>query len=786
MARLGIALDLGTSGFRGQALDLDQNAIILSTAVTTRHPIPGANVMDHLHFAIEIGLECAQEVIVKAVNYLIDNLGIDKSTVVRLGICGNPIQLSLFQGIEIRDLAYAGKRKLEALGVVPPKRDAQIINAQEIRGLDLPAEANILIPPAVRHEVGADALAMMIQSGMLKRDEIAIVTDYGTNAEMALVVNGTVYTGSTAAGPALEGQQIEDGLLALPGAICDVEFEPAKMVKPDIIPAQGDDQPPAGKIKTYVLDEEMNARPGDTVDCTTGKVLAKGEAAAVGITGTGVVAVISQGLRAGLIRIPRIRTPDAKIHLPDGIKFTEKDLTEAGKAIGAVRAGHLSLCQEAGIRLDDIETAYMSGASGTYVDALKAQEIGMIPAGVKKIYQVGNTSLAMARDLVRDVDEIWKMKQIADGLRQHHCMFATSKIFEKVFILELSYWTEGLPLNQYQKFLKKFGLPPLNEVTRIPKVVKTVGKDIPELGVMGLKIISDIGQRMSIVFEGCVGCKECIEECPEHALHLEERQADFEISVNLSLCDGLACRRCEKICKEKVFNQKELFTSENTSSPEIPEIKVRAMDRTKIDAMMIDTLKKVKGLMDAIPLADEDGRQVLVIEEDVEKSSLMGLGKVVNTGVREILTCDLIYVALTNMDFEWGCHPTLILKKGDQLVGEEVRDKEVLAKLTQQKNVWFMHENFVIYKDKISFPKDIMQKNCRFEIPSLPAEWCVIEEGGYHYRTNIFATSAAPGDVFLKKQYFNGINEKGLGTILIGVKLKPEGKSLQNQPQKRT
>ena len=57
MARLGIALDLGTSGFRGQAVDLDKQGSILSTAVTTRHPLPGANVMDHLHIAIELGLD---------------------------------------------------------------------------------------------------------------------------------------------------------------------------------------------------------------------------------------------------------------------------------------------------------------------------------------------------------------------------------------------------------------------------------------------------------------------------------------------------------------------------------------------------------------------------------------------------------------------------------------------------------------------------------------------------------------------------------------------------------
>lgn len=126
MAKLGIALDLGTSGFRGQAINLDQNGIILSTAVTTRHPLPGANVMDHLHFALEVGLVWAHEVVIHAVNRVIDHLRIDKGEVVRLAVCGNPIQLSIFQDIEIRDLAYAGKSKLEKLGVIPPQRDAQI------------------------------------------------------------------------------------------------------------------------------------------------------------------------------------------------------------------------------------------------------------------------------------------------------------------------------------------------------------------------------------------------------------------------------------------------------------------------------------------------------------------------------------------------------------------------------------------------------------------------------------------------------------------------------------
>jgi methylamine methyltransferase corrinoid protein reductive activase len=564
MAKLGIALDLGTSGFRAQAINLEQNGQIFSTAVTTRHPFPGASVCDHLHFALEVGVAKTHEIIIRAINSVIHHLGIDTADVTRLAVCGNPGQLSLFQGIEIRDLAFAGKRKLQALGVISPKRNAQMVKAGEIKGLDLPLEADVLIPPAVQHAIGADALAMMIQTGMLDKDEIAIVTDYGTNAEMALIAKGIVYTGSTAAGPALEGQQIEDGILALPGAISDVSFVAEGTQSAGFKGGSSEcaGKPVRGRLETYVLNQEMLPFPGDIVEPETGKVLSKNDLEAVGITGTGVIALLSQGFKAGLICLPRINTLDMEIHLPNRLKFTEEDLLEAGKAIGAVRAGHITLCQEAGIRLEDIEIAYMSGASGTYVDALKAQKIGMIPARVKRIYQVGNTSLAMARDMIRDVDNLWHMQTIADNLRQTHCMFAESKVFEKVYILELSYWTEGMPRDQYQKFLQKYGLPTLAEVTEIPEVVKTVARDIPDLGTLGLQIIPDIGERKTMVFAGCIGDAECVLQCPENALKMKRHGDSFSITIDMALCDGMACRRCERVCKEKAFDLAALLTCE--------------------------------------------------------------------------------------------------------------------------------------------------------------------------------------------------------------------------------
>jgi len=78
---------------------------------------------------------------------------------------------------------------------------------------------------------------------------------------------------------------------------------------------------------------------------------------------------------------------------------------------------------------------------------------------------------------------------------------------------------------------------------------------------MGLKIIPDIGERKSICFEGCIVCSDCIEECPENALYGEELEECFAITINLALCDGVACRRCERACKEKGFNLIELLTA---------------------------------------------------------------------------------------------------------------------------------------------------------------------------------------------------------------------------------
>ena len=536
--RTGVAIDLGTSGFRAQKIDLETGEI-KKTVITLRNPLPGANVMDHLDFAIHYGLDKAHGLSATAVKNIFDELGVSLAEMEKFAICGNPIQLSIFQGIPIEDLAYAGERKKQKYHIEEQNRDARIIPLAEIEGFEEATNCKLVVPPAIKHEVGADALALIVKAGMIESNEIAIATDYGTNAEMALKANGVIYTGSAAAGPALEGQEIEYGSIASPHTISDVEFE-------------------GENLRCYVLDRNMKATRGDLVNPKTGEVMEKGELTAKGITGTGVIALIEAGIRNKLIMLPKIQTPGGVIHLQDGIKFTSKDLIEAGRAIGAIRAGHITLCAAAGIDIEELQTAHMSGAAGTYMDAAKAHKVGMIPYNVSYVSQIGNTSLTVAKEILLSEDRLWELQAISKEIVGTHVMFATSEAFKEAYMLELAYWNEGMAFKMLQKFLKKKKLPIIGEPSAIIKIDRQVERDIPELGEEGLEVLERVGTYLTMIIKECEGCHKCVKVCPNGALRMEENGA---VKIRTDLCDGANCQRCLHACPDDRFKWENLTVS---------------------------------------------------------------------------------------------------------------------------------------------------------------------------------------------------------------------------------
>ncbi len=532
----GISIDIGTSGIRSHAVDLSDGRI-LSTAMTSRNPLPGANVMDHLTFCIRYGEGLAHRIMMSAVNRTIGNLKVDLKNVERVAICGNPIQLSIFQGMEVDDLAFAGETAHRVRGIKARKRDSAEIPAADV-GLNVPDGTPLFVPPAIKHEIGADALAMMYKSDFLEGKGIRMVTDYGTNAEMALNVDGEIYTGSAAAGPAMEGQSVEMGMLASPGAISDLEYE--------------------FQWRCMVLNEEMIPMPGDKIDLGTGYVVEEGDmhGKAVGITGTGVVAAVAAVMHGNMWKKGRLA--GGSLRLQDGVTITSNDISETCKAIGAIRAGHFTLMEHAGIGFADMKEMIMSGASGTYVDAEKAREVGMVPPLCQDIYQIGNTSLAMATDIIRRPELLDELQGIADSIRSNHVMFATDKVFEEIYIQELGYWEEGMTMETYNRNLRTAGIQELPKPKGVPNVHRIVVRDIPVLGDLGLHLFEDIGTELTAEFEGCTLCYNCVEECPEDALLFRDRTA----VVLTKNCLGTACGRCQLKCPEKVFKYGELRISE--------------------------------------------------------------------------------------------------------------------------------------------------------------------------------------------------------------------------------
>ncbi|WP_205623753.1 methylamine methyltransferase corrinoid protein reductive activase [Desulfogranum japonicum] len=541
MDEIGVAVDIGTSGIRAQAVDLTSGAV-LSTSISLAHPLPGANVVDHLHFALEAGVTVATRMLRTAVNRVVEGLKVPVIAIRRLAVCGNTVQLSLLQGIEVRDLAYTGARKLATLGVVKPDRRGVSIQAGILQGLELNETCQVLIPPAVCHTIGADALAMVLQSGILQEQQTALITDYGTNAEMALYHNGRIITASAAAGPAIEGQQISCGMLAAPGAVTDLQLMRNL------------------QYRLLVLDEQMQVVQGPVVDLERASLVSSNNAQVKGITGTGVVAALCEGIQAGLIELPCIQTPDACLHLGRKLSLTEEDLQEAGKAFGAIRAGHVTLCHEAGIGYGDIHVVYMAGAAGTYVDPVKAMFMGWVPAYTKKIVQVGNTSLKMARHLVMDPAQLDVMQRLADRIRPDHYVLAASDTFKKMYMLELAYWTEGMPMTSYRTMLTRYGVKAFPETVSAPEILQAgaIG-DLGNPGVQELSVVSDPGEILLLSIEGCTACSGCVDACPQSALELSFKENRPVVQLYHSRCAGVSCKRCEHVCPEKVMVLSDFF-----------------------------------------------------------------------------------------------------------------------------------------------------------------------------------------------------------------------------------
>jgi ferredoxin len=165
----------------------------------------------------------------------------------------------------------------------------------------------------------------------------------------------------------------------------------------------------------------------------------------------------------------------------------------------------------------------------------------------------------MARELVLQPDKLDVLQRLAERLRDTHCLFAQSPNFSNLFLLELSHWTEGMPMTIYREMLERFKLPDLPDPVSTVVIERTVQRDIDETGERGVTTLDTIGRIATLQLEGCHACLSCMEACPASAISIDTMTQPATISLSHALCNGVACRRCEPGCEPKVFHLTQFF-----------------------------------------------------------------------------------------------------------------------------------------------------------------------------------------------------------------------------------
>ena len=376
-AALGLAVDLGTTKLAAYLVDLSSGETLAAAGAMNPQIAYGEDVMARIRHALDQpqGAEQLRLAAVQALNDLALRLcaetGHAAADIADAVVVGNTAMHHLFLGLPVAQLGLAP--------YVPAESAALDLPAGEV-GLALAPGAQVHLLPNIAGFVGADHVAMLLGSGMLDGGGAVLGLDIGTNTEISLITRDGHYACSTASGPAFEGAHIRYGMRAGPGAIEKVLIHEGQIKLLTI-----DNQPPVGLCGSGILDLIAQMR-------RAGLLNSRG---AIGASGSdpGFEARLRPGGHGKeFVLVPAAQNNGVEI------SFDRNDVTEIQLAKGAMRAGVEILLKKAGITAQELERVVIAGAFGTYLDVQSGIDIGMFPRLPRERFvQVGNAAGAGAR-----------------------------------------------------------------------------------------------------------------------------------------------------------------------------------------------------------------------------------------------------------------------------------------------------------------------------------------------------------------------------------------------------
>ena len=219
----GLAVDIGSTTIAANLINLTNGDVIATNGIMNPQIRFGEDLMSRVSYLLmhpEGAVELT-ETVREGINELIADLAregkIEPDEIVEVTVAGNPIMHHLFLGLSPIELGTA------PFALVT---DAALNLRAADLNLSINGGAAVYVLPCIAGHVGADAAAMILAEEPHLLEEISLVVDVGTNAEIILGNRDHLLACSSPTGPAFEGAQISCGQRAAPGAIERVRIDP--------------------------------------------------------------------------------------------------------------------------------------------------------------------------------------------------------------------------------------------------------------------------------------------------------------------------------------------------------------------------------------------------------------------------------------------------------------------------------------------------------------------------------------------------------------------------------
>ena len=377
----GIACDIGSTTIAMHLVSLLSGRIAASAGMPNPQIRFGEDLMSRVSWVMmnPSGRHAMTDAVREAINTLTGQVceqgGVLRNDILDMVFVGNPVMHHLFLGIDPTELGGAPF----ALAVSGATR----LLASEI-GIAANPGARVYMLPCIAGHVGADAAAATLSEGPYRQDEMMLLVDVGTNAEIVLGNRARTLACSSPTGPAFEGAEISGGQRAAPGAIERVRIDPQTLE-------------PRYRI---IGVEPWSNEPGfDELAKATG---------VTGICGSGIIEVVAEMFLSGIIsedgvidgslaaRSPRIIAAGRTFSylLKDGepaISISQTDVRAIQLAKAALYAGIKLLMQKQNVV--SVDAIRFAGAFGSFIDPKFAMVLGLIPdCDLDKVKAVGNAA----------------------------------------------------------------------------------------------------------------------------------------------------------------------------------------------------------------------------------------------------------------------------------------------------------------------------------------------------------------------------------------------------------